>query len=532
MFFSFIDILSPRITLYHKGILFHASLVSGILSIITICLIIAVSIYYLIELFQRKNPSAYFFQRFVENAGIFPINSSSFFHYISMATNTTLNTTLNITEGIDFSSFKIIGIEVYLNTYLQTINKNLSKIDHWLYGPCQESDMKGVKQNLFNKNVFLHSACIRKYFSFSENKYYNTDDSNFRWPRIAHGTYNLNNEFYNIFIEKCEEKTLNIIYGSNKHCKSILDFNNMISLGGGVYFNFIDHYIDSLDYKNPIKNYSYRIESSLEKENYSINHLNFNPFIIKTNNNLVIDKTKEEISYVFDRNDVFTNPQNGNGIYMNYYLWLNNRMQHYERFYKKLQDIISDIGGFGRVITIVASIINYLYNSYITLLDTSAFIYSLENNNYISEKEKKDSIIIKTHIRDLHNSRSFNNLKCNLNNNNNDFNDEKNNNNDFNEEKNNKANLKKENETMTNFSAQNTKEEKPININKKNKFNIFTFLYYKLSCGSKYKYYDVYKNFRKKIISEEQIVKNSVNIYKIMNNNDNNMHLIDILNDI
>jgi hypothetical protein len=521
MFFSLIDILSPRITLYHKGILFHASLVSGILSIITICLIIAVSIYYLIELFQRKNPSAYFFQRFVENSGIFPINSSSFFHYISMATNTTLNTTLNITEGIDFSSFKIIGIEVYLNTYLQTINKNLSKIDHWLYGPCQESDMKGIKQNLFNKNVFLNSACIRKYFSFSENKYYNTDDSNFRWPRIAHGTYNLNNEFYNIFIEKCEEKTLNIIYGNNKHCKSILDFNNMISLGGGVYFNFIDHYIDSLDYKNPIKNYPYRIESSLEKENYSINHLNFNPFTIKTNNNLVIDKTKEEISYVFDRNDVFTNPQNGNGIYMNYYLWLNNRMQHYERFYKKLQDIISDIGGFGRVITIVASIINYLYNSYITLLDTSAFIYSLENN-YISEKEKKDSIIIKTHIRDLHNSRSFNNLKCNLNNNNIDFNDEKNN----------KANLKKENETMTNFSVQNTKEEKPININKKNKFNIFTFLYYKLSCGSKYKYYDVYKNFRKKIISEEQIVKNSVNIYKIMNNNDNNMHLIDILNDI
>ena len=46
-------------------------------------------------------------------------------------------------------------------------------------------------------------------------------------------------------------------------------------------------------------------------------------------------------------------------------------MQHYERFYKKLQDIISDIGGFGRVIVIFASILNYLYNKYITLLDTS-----------------------------------------------------------------------------------------------------------------------------------------------------------------
>ena len=145
----------------------------------------------------------------------------------------------------------------------------------------------------------------------------------------------------------------------------------MISLGGIVYFNFIDHYVDVLNYGKPIKKYFYRIESSLEKDYFSVNHLNFNPFIIKTNNNLVIDKTKEELSYVFDRNDVFTNSQNMNGIYISYYLWLNNRMQHYERFYKKLQDIISDIGGFGRVIVIFASILNYLYNKYITLLDTS-----------------------------------------------------------------------------------------------------------------------------------------------------------------
>lgn len=188
MVLKYIDILSPRITLYHKGILFHSSLVSCLMSIIAILLIISVSIYYLIELFERKNPSAYFFQRFVEDAGIFPINSSSFFHYISMATNTTLNTR----GGIDFFSFRIIGIESYLNTYLQTLNKNLTKLDHWLYGPCQESDMKGIK-DIFDKDIFLHSACIRKFYSFSKNKYYNPEDSNFRWPRMAHGTYNINN---------------------------------------------------------------------------------------------------------------------------------------------------------------------------------------------------------------------------------------------------------------------------------------------------------------------------------------------------
>ena len=60
---------------------------------------------------------------------------------------------------------------------------------------------------------------------------------------------------------------------------------------------------------------------------------------------------------MFETNTVFSNVQNGNGIYMCYYLWINNRMQHFGRRYKKLQDSISDIGGYARVITFIASFI-------------------------------------------------------------------------------------------------------------------------------------------------------------------------------
>ena len=84
---------------------------------------------------------------------------------------------------------------------------------------------------------------------------------------------------------------------------------------------------------------------------------------------------------------------------------------------------------------------------------------------------------------------------------------------------------------MVNFNIKN-KEKKPINIEKKNKFNLCTFLCYKITCWSKYKYYSIYERFRQKIISEEQIVKNTVNIYTIMNNSNNNIHLIDLLNNI
>ena len=40
------------------------------------------------------------------------------------------------------------------------------------------------------------------------------------------------------------------------------------------------------------------------------------------------------MSYVYDRNDAFVGKEAEN-IYMNYYLWLNNRMQYFERTYKK-----------------------------------------------------------------------------------------------------------------------------------------------------------------------------------------------------
>ena len=51
------------------------------------------------------------------------------------------------------------------------------------------------------------------------------------------------------------------------------------------------------------------------------------------------------MSYTFERNDVFTYNEPNSNIYCIYNFWLKNRMQCFERIYKKIQDVISDIGG-------------------------------------------------------------------------------------------------------------------------------------------------------------------------------------------
>ena len=95
----------------------------------------------------------------------------------------------------------------------------------------------------------------------------------------------------------------------------------------------------------------------MHKTDYSVNHLNINPSTIKTHNGLIFENIKEEHTYVLDRNDVFTYPNENTELYMVYYFWLKNRMNHYERNYKRIQDVTSSIGGIYQIVTVI----EYLY---------------------------------------------------------------------------------------------------------------------------------------------------------------------------
>ena len=53
---------------------------------------------------------------------------------------------------------------------------------------------------------------------------------------------------------------------------------------------------------------------------------------------------------------------------------------------------------------------------------------------------------------------------------------------------------------------------------KKDNFKFCKFLIYKITFGIKIKEYKNYEDFRKKIISEEQLIKNHLNIYNLVKN--------------
>ena len=388
MFFKEFDFLSPKISLYYNGSLSHSSLFSAILSIISSIIIITLSIYFSLDLIEKKNPDFYYLNRYVEDAGEFPLNSSSLFHFISMG-----STALHI-QGIDFRSFRIMG---FSDHHENMEDKNIKQIDHWIYGFCDENDSKGI-YDLIQVEEYKECACIKKYYNSIKKIYYDVNDTNFKWPILSHGNFNPNVKSYQIVIDKCNQATLELIFGKNYTCKSDSEMDIYFSGNYGIELYFIDEYVDVSNYKEPNKKFIYRIENTFSKEIYSTNNLNFNPSIIKTHNGIIFDNIEEELTYSFDRNDVLTYSSDSNNIYMIYYFWLKNRLLIYERIYKRIQDMISIIGGIVECVTFFSSFVNCFYHNYMILYDTKILLFSSIEK---CEKSIQENICAKSSINNV-----------------------------------------------------------------------------------------------------------------------------------
>lgn len=533
MFLRKIDFLSPEITLYNKGLLYHSSLISSILTIILFLIVISFSIQYLSILWQREkeDPKISFYYRFLEYVGEYTINTSSFFHFINI--NSYKDNLFY--EEIDFTSFRIIGLDIIYDEY--KLKGNLSNFNHWLYGPCNnEIDTKGIS-HLIKQEYFNKSACIKKYFNPDKGKYYNINEDGFKWPILANEFSNFNKTIYNVFVEKCEQETLDEITDKKLKCKDISESEEYFKYSK-IQFHFIDEFVDIKRYEKPVIKYLYTIEDKLDKETFIVNHLSFNPAFIRTNDDIIRNNFKEEISYSFNNNEVNVYQYYKN-VYIIYYFWINNRVNYYERTYQKLQDIISRIGGTYEVIVTIFIIFNKIFNYYAILTDTEELlsqcpcyvkelmkkrrinIQSLKTNtkqtNIELEKLKKERQIREKEKNNDFNSSSREQVidkdklsSTNKKINNSTFILNKSNDNEINKKISNEENIEnKDNEN-------NTKN----NYNLKDKITFCQYLKYKITFGKINNHLQIYENFRINIISVENIITNYLRInylFKVLN---------------
>ena len=253
MFIKKLDILSPKITFYYNGSFSHDSIMSGILSIIAVLCTMNISIYYSIDIFKRNTPDSFNYKSFINDAGTFDVNTSSLFHFINIVRKTKAG---EINDGIDFTKFNIVGTKVAVDTYLNYENR-IERLDHWLYGYCQK-DIDSIELgDLVTHKYFENSACIKKFYNSSEGKYYNRGDPGFVSPAIAFGTINELNQIYSIFIKKCNDKTIKILFGDEYNCKNDSEIDLFLDYREPKIANlyFLNNLVNVLNYKNPKKRF-------------------------------------------------------------------------------------------------------------------------------------------------------------------------------------------------------------------------------------------------------------------------------------
>jgi hypothetical protein len=211
-----------------------------------------------------------------------------------------------------------------------------------------------------------------------------------------------------------------------------------------------------------------------------------------------------------------------------------------ERNYKKIQDVISEIGGIYQAIIVIAICINSLYNNYVILSDTeqllqSTIINEKENNRkksieYKHTKHKSKIKSIEANIKNIKDKKKYSergNLKTGstiekiidkgkINNMSIGFEDSA-----FQNKNKNISNTDVSNQIQSNANTTVKIENtllRTLSIRSQNikAKSFFSYFYFRITCRNKNNYYLVYEDFRIKIISEEHIIRNHLNIYSLL----------------
>ena len=326
-------------------------------------------IYYIKDFVNKKNPTIYYYNRYVEDTGPYPLNSSSIFHFLTL-----INTDGKPDITFNYNAIRIIGIDRSIDYYMK--NYDLSRISHWVYGPCDYNETNDDKlYNIVEESIFTQSACIKQYYNRSLQKYSKIGEPGFKWPVLTYGVSNPNRTFYGIIIEKCHNDSL------KNDCKSNEEINNFFKRYA-IILNIMDQYADALNYKNPYTRYIYSLTSGLYPGTLSLNNLNFNPSLTKTHKGYLFDKIIDEKSYTYTQDEKITMSPEDTDIIVAFYFWMQNAMIYNERSYKKFQDLISDIGGIGSFVFLFALSINSFVTNYIILLDTEELVVNIDKVNY------------------------------------------------------------------------------------------------------------------------------------------------------
>ena len=523
MFFYFFDFISPDVKLYYKGRTKHSSIFSIIISIFSFILLMILSIIFSLDFVLHKNPTSFYYNKYIEDIGIYYLNHSSFFHFVSFDNY----------SAYDRRAFSLVGVQNSVeSTYIA--NNNESNFDHWIYDRCDNSDIGEYNKILNNyTHYYQNGLCVKKYYNSKLRKVILYNEPDFAYPTVEHGASSTKEVYYGVFIQRCQNNSeINDDCFDNKTIDDII----YSSISYSVFF--VDYVIDIENYKRPFKYFFHQILNKYSTLSYTINVLNFQNLEIHTIAGIIFESKKVINTYKYDQNEKITSEKSveylNDNIFGAFSLSMQNMQNVYSRKYKKLEDIAASIGGIIKVINIFSYFINYIFYKFQVIKDFNQDF----NNHYYFLKNKFDkseilSIMKKKTINFL-NKRTSNKLtkdyiKLDQLNFKSKINEESvvklkrsvSINNYMPKDSNNNNNItSKISNNFKNFPHINSTFNKKIQKVKLKNFDIICYLigFLQYNNSSKIKIMENLINYKKKILSEEEIFSTHYLIKSLQNN--------------
>ena len=499
---AYFDFLSPRITLYQRGRIRHSSYFSGMLTLISYLICVLSSIYFSLDVIKHKKPQAYFYKSFFNETGIFTLDTKGLFHFIQF-----MNSELKM---FPYNS-RYIRIKGVRDVFYYSNPTVIENQDHWIYDTCDSSiSLNNLQEHLHDIiGNFSGGACLKYFYNSTDKKYYKIDADGFSPPYLIHGNSRPDNLYYSLIIEKCRNNSIDHpIYG-NESCANEEEMDLFYDYFIAVYLQIVDYNVDINNYKTPIKSILYPISTGVQGNNFASHNLNFSPLIFKSHSNLFFSKLKEYKAFSFDVNRKNTKENSDvTKVYCEFIFWIQNTFQIYERFYKNISDVLANVGGIFEVIITFSSWINFYYHRYMIRYDSILLFGDKENNvTYNSEKQIKKKDIMSSNLKNYGKFIQTSILGLNQKN---DLSISNQNSKIFNL-KNDDVRIK----TNNFFHISNVSTFRNVKNNDVNNDFKLTFFSYILRCKniSQMIVLNIIENFRKKLLSEEHLYRNHIDLY-------------------
>ncbi len=295
------DFISPPITLFYHGMNSHSSIFTGIISLIVLIICLIAAIILSLDIFLKRNPSIYYWKKSIIDVEKTYLNEDNFLHFITLLDENTNNI-------YDERAFTVIGINNFsMNMIINSKTTKESKknktnilynnFSYYIYGLCEESlDGGYLITDIYKKNTFYNSLCIKAYFNNTSNTTIYKNDPQFEYPYLQHGYSRGNNINYGILIRKCVNgSTLNNITCHNK--------NDIDNLKENLYYysiTFIDDSLNPDNYSFPFSNSLNNVTYKYDEEVFIINYLFFHNIELETTTGFLFDFVNEKGTISYD----------------------------------------------------------------------------------------------------------------------------------------------------------------------------------------------------------------------------------------